>query len=266
MNATTTELVEQVTRHRLYTHPIWEHWAESPPPPDVVGALFHQIQCFCASTRPGGALPEGLRALGLGHQAELLEEIVASEAGHGPELATMAAHIINQAAGRSVFGDLYDQAVIEAGLKKASDRILGTLPAYDPITGLTVQARRAITVFERRKLTDPASVMRNLGTALALEIISNQELIPGEKLALVDSGHYRVSLDAPEMHYLKEHWGECGAEHQHEANVVTAVETALSRDNEQLIHRGVVDFLEALVRLWDVLDAALLQSGYAEAA
>ena len=165
MNATTTELVEQVTRHRLYTHPIWEHWAESPPPPDVVGALFHQIQCFCASTRPGGALPEGLRALGLGHQAELLEEIVASEAGHGPELATMAAHIINQAAGRSVFGDLYDQAVIEAGLKKASDRILGTLPAYDPITGLTVQARRAITVFERRKLTDPASVMRNLGTA-----------------------------------------------------------------------------------------------------
>ena len=48
--------------------------------------------------------------------------------------------------------------------------------------------------------------------------------------------------------------------------MVTAVETALSRDNEQLIHRGVVDFLEALVRLWDVLDAALLQSGYAEAA
>lgn len=267
MNTTeTVNLVERVRHHRLYTHPIWEHWVQAEPSPDTVGALFHQIQKFCASTRPGWVFPNGLREIGLEGQAALLEEIVSSEAGHGPQLATMAAHIINRASRTPVFGELYDQAGIEEWLKEASDRILGTLPGYDPATGLTVQARHAIAVFERRKAAAPATVLQNLGTALALEVISNQELIPGEKYALVDSALYGLSLEEPEMQYLKEHWGECGAEQQHEANVVAAIEGALNEENEDLIRRGVDDFLDSLVRLWDVLDAALLKSGCQEAA
>jgi len=271
MNTTeTVDLVERVRHHRLYTHPIWEHWVQAEPSPDVLGALFHQIQRFCASTRPGWVFPDGLRKIGLERQAELLEEIVSSEAGHGPELATMAAHIINRASirasGDRLFSELCDQSGVEGWLKGASDRVLGTLPGYDAMTGLTVQARQAIAVFERRKSAEPGTVLQNLGTALALEVISNQELIPGEKCALVDSGLYGVSLEEPEMHYLKEHWGECGAERQHEANVVRAIEGALSEENEDLIRRGVDDFLNSLARLWDVLDAALLKSGCQEAA
>lgn len=266
MVVTTAHLVGMVRSHRLYTHPIFEHWAQEAPTPDVIAAMFHQIQCFCASTRPGWAFPEGLRSLGLKRQAELMEEIVASESGHGPQLARMAGHIVNRAAGRPCFADVYDQEAVEAGLKKASDAILGALPGYDKKTGLTVQAEQAIAVFDRRKQTDPESVWRSLGTALALEIISNQELIPGEKLALVDSNHYGASLDEPEMEYLKEHWGELGAEQHHEQNVVEAVTSAVSRHNKSLIAQGMQDFLDALTHLWDVIDTSLLRSGYAVAA
>lgn len=266
MNATTKRLVEMIRQHRVYRHPIFEHWAQQAPPADVLGAMFHQIQCFCASTRPGGAFPVGLRVAGLARQAELIEEIVTSESGHGRDLAVMAGHVINRAAGTPVFADLQDQATVEAGLKAASDRVLGGLPGYDARSGLTVQARRAIAVFDRRRHTDRESVLRSLGTALALELISNRQLIPGEKLALVDSRQYDVSLDEPEMHYLAEHWGECGAEQQHEQNVLDAIESAVTAETERLIEQGVADFCDALARLYDVIDTSLLQSGYAIAA
>ncbi len=61
METTTARLVGMVKNHRLYTHPLFEHWAQEMPAPDVLGAMFHQIQCFCASTRPGWAFPDGLR-------------------------------------------------------------------------------------------------------------------------------------------------------------------------------------------------------------
>jgi hypothetical protein len=82
----------------------------------------------------------------------------------------------------------------------------------------------------------------------------------------VDSRQYRVSLEDPEMHYLAEHWGELGAEQQHEQNVIEAVTAAVTPDNERLIEQGALDFCNALARLWDVIDASLLQSGYAVAA
>jgi hypothetical protein len=126
------------------------------------------------------------------------------------------------------------------------------------------QTRRAIEVFERRKRTDRDTTIRNLGTALALEMISNGQLIPGEKHCLIDSGLYGAHMTDPEMHYLLEHYGEIGAEQQHEKNAVTAVAAVLDDETEPLIMEGVNDFLDALVSLWDLLDAALLASGYRE--
>jgi hypothetical protein len=266
MGISVDQLVHRVKSHRCYSHPVFENWARVQPAPEVVGALFHQIQKFCASTRPGWNFPEALKGIGLEAQSALMQEIVESEADHGPELATMAGHILNRAAGRKMVEDLYDQAAVEARLKEFSDQLLGTLPGYDRESGLSVQARRAIAVFERRKRTDPASAYRNLGTALALEIISNRQLIPGEKYCLVDSGIYEVSLDDPEMHYLLEHWGEVGAEQQHEKNAVEAVAPALASDCAELVVEGADEFLDSLANLWDLLDSSLLQSGYSRIA
>lgn len=264
MNVTIDDLVDKIKVHRCFSHPIFVNWARINPEPTVVGALFHQIQSFCASTRPGWNFPDALRKHGLSRQSELLQEIVESESGHGPELATMAGYIVNRAARAPIFADLYHQEQVEAKLKEFSDSLLGSLPGYDMKTGFTSQVRKAIGVFERRKLTDVESTYRNLGTTLALEMISNQQLIPGEKYCLVDSGIYRTTLDVPEMHYLLEHWGEVGAEQHHEQNARTAVELALRTEYAQFVVEGVEDFLAALTGLWDILDAGLLRSGAAE--
>jgi hypothetical protein len=255
------QLVSDIQQHRCYHHPVFERWAANRPSPEVIGALFHQIQSFCASTRPGWNLPDALRQHGLDHESDLLQEIVESEEDHGPELARMAGFIVNQAAGETVFPDVYDQQAVEAGLREYSDRFLGSLPGYDPDDGLMVQTRRAIAVFDRRKETDIDSTYRNLGTALALEMISNNHLIPGEKTCLVDTGTYGASMDQDEMHYLLEHYGETGAEQQHEKNAVAAVGAVLDDKTEPLIRQGAMEFLESLSNLWDLLDSALLQSG-----
>jgi hypothetical protein len=205
-----------------------------------------------------------LYELGSAEQAKLLQEIVESEEDHGPELAAMAGHIVNRAAGEIVFRDLGNQEKVESGLKSFSDGLLSQLPGYDQETGLTVQARKAIGVFERRKQAGRDDTLRNLGAALALEVISNRHLIPGEKHCLVDAGHYGASLDEPEMHYLLEHWGEVGAESQHERNAIDAVNQSLNDEDRPLIVEGIYEFLDSLCALWDVLDTALLQSGIAE--
>jgi hypothetical protein len=223
--------------------------------------MFHQIQRFCASTRPGLNFPDGLRALGLQHPSALMEEIVQSEFGHGTDLAVMAGHIVNRSNADTIFTDIRDCARVELGLKFYSDSIFGNFPGYDRGTGLLPQAAAAIAVFERRSRLDENATWKNLGTAFALEIISNQSLIPGEKHALVDSGHYGTTLEDPSMHYLADHWGEAGAEQSHENNVMEAVAMVLNDKNEKLILQGADDFLESLAKLWDVLDAALLQSG-----
>lgn len=256
-----TELVDEIKSHRCYSHPIFEHWAQMQPPKEVIGALFHHVRSFCDATRPGWNLPEGLREVGLSEESSLLQEIVESEEDHGPELATMAGHILNRVGGEVACADLKDQHAIESLLKRCSDQIMGALPGYDRTTGLMPQTRRARAVFDRRKLTDRASIYQNLGTTLALEIISNRHLIPGEKKCLVDAKLYGASLDEPEMHYLKEHFGESGAEALHEQNAIDAVASVLSSSNENLVRAGAREFLDSLTALWDLLDSALLGAG-----
>ncbi|MFJ1561503.1 hypothetical protein [Streptomyces mirabilis] len=255
------DLISRVRGHRCYNHPIFDHWAEVRPESVVVGALFHQIRSFCDATRPGGKFPQALAMHKFSEESALLQEIIESEENHGPELATMAGYIVNRAAGHVVFGDLYDQELVERGLKEFSDQLLKSLPGYDPRTGLLAQTRRARAVFDGRQQADRESTLRNLGTALALEMVSNRHLIPGEKTALVDAGIYDASLEDGEMHYLLEHWGEIGAEQQHEKNAIAAVGSVLNEDTEALVLEGLDGFLDALVALWDVLDSALLASG-----
>jgi hypothetical protein len=259
---TVENLVSYIKSHPCYTHPIFENWARVQPEKKVVGALFHQIRSFCDSTRPVHNLPEGLIRNGLGKESSLVMGIAESEENHGPELATMAGYIINKMSDTPDFPDLYDQSTIEASLKENSDEILGNLPGYDKKTGLLVQNKIARNVFEDRKRTDKDTVLKNLGVTLALEIISNRQLIPGEKLCLVDSKIYGVSLDDEEMHYLAEHWGEAGAEAAHEDAAKGAISAVLSPENEKLVYEGARNFLDSLLSLWDVLNSTLLGSGY----
>ena len=255
------DVVKYIREHRCYSHPVFVHWTKQDPSSDTIGALFHHIRSFCDSTRPGLNFPQGLRELGLSEGSQLLAEIVESEEDHGPQLASMAGHIINRAARMDACPDVYDQHAVEQKLKDCSDKILGSLPGYDFKTGLMPQTKSAMAVFDRRRQTDRESVYNNLGSALALEIISNRHLIPSEKRCFIDSGLYSVSLDEPEMHYLLEHFGETGAEARHEQNAIDAIAAAIDESNRAIIFGGAQAFLSKLVSLWDLLDSALLASG-----
>ena len=264
MSLTIDNLLKHIENHRCYTHPIFKHWGETNPHYEVVGALFHQIQSFCASTRPGGNYLDAMKEHGLVKENHFQQAIVESEEGHGPELATMAGYVVNKAAKNCVFSDYYDQEGIEEKLKYFSNKLLGNLPGYDAETGLTIQAQKAISVMNRREATDFESTIKNIGATVALEKISNGQLIPGEKHCLIDNQLYGISMDDPEMHYLLEHYGEIGAEQQHEKYAVEMVASVLNEKTADLVFAGVNDFLNSLANLWDVLDSALLQSGQAE--
>ncbi|OGV25295.1 MAG: hypothetical protein A3F18_06985 [Legionellales bacterium RIFCSPHIGHO2_12_FULL_37_14] len=256
------KLILFIKSHPCFNHPIFINWAEMAPDQVVVGALFHQIRSFCDSTRPAHAFSDGLVKNGLAKESCLVQQIAESEEDHGPELATMAGYILNKMSKNIIFSDLYDQNTIEAYLKSNSDSLLGHLPGYDRETGLLIQTKVARNVFEGRKKTDLHSVLKNLGAMIALEMISNGQLIPGEKHCLIDSGLYKVSLEDKEMHYLAEHWGEAGAEAMHEQTAQEAVKAVMTADNKDLVFSGAKDFLDSLLALWDTLNAALLGSGY----
>lgn len=256
------EVHTYVCNHRCFSHPIFEHWTAAGPDHETVGALFHQIQSFCASTRPGLNFTKALSKYGFEKEAVLQDEIVRSESGHGQELAKMAGHIVNRTAKQSIFSDLENVEQIENKLKEYSDKLIGNLPGYDRKTGLSLQTRRAIEVFERRAQDDYHTTLQNIGVTLALEVISNQHLIPGEKACLLDSQVYDAHIEEPEMHYLATHWGELGAEQQHEENAFQILERVWNDDTRPYIMKGVNDFLNSLASMWDFLSATLLHSGY----
>lgn len=258
------EIVHSIRSHRCYHHPMFEHWLAVKPSWEVIGTFLHHMQCTCSASRPGWAFEVGLEKLGL--QTKTLRAIVASEENHGPHLATMAAFLMNRAAGRTVCPHVHDQDAIEAVMRDCSRRFFGALPGYDMETGRLKQDRRVAMVYARRRQTDRESTLRNIGTLLATEIIAAGHVFPGELRCFFESGFYGVKRDDPEMEYLFEHAGSEGAEAWHAETAIAATGEVLDAENAALIRAGAEEILDALAQMWDILDAALLMPDVAAAA
>jgi hypothetical protein len=157
-----------------------------------------------------------------------------------------------------VFADLEDQEGIESWAKDCSQYFLGRLPGYDAQGGTTTHDRAVADVFERRKRTDRESTYKNVGTLLAIEMLANNQIIPGEYKCLIHSGAYPLDINAPELEYLREHGGDDGgAEEWHEREAIKAVSGLLNEDTEALIQDGAMECLDAINGLFDLLDRAL---------
>lgn len=252
------DLVNHIRDHRCYTHPVFHHWAAVKPDAETIGALFHHIQRLCSCTRPALNFENGLSRLKLDEESEILASIIKSEADHGPQLATMAAHIVNQRSGKAVFSSLTDQPGVEARLAEYSQRKLGAMPGYNAATSSLPEDRRVWEVFGRRTNDDADSTYLNIGALLAIELLANGHIIPGEVHCLLDAGLYGLDMEDPEMEYLKEHAGEAGAENWHERAAIRAVEGVLNPSNTKLVLQGANDCLDSIAALWDVLDKGLL--------
>jgi hypothetical protein len=259
-------LVNHIRAHRCYSHPIFKHWAEVRPKPEVIGAFFHHMEGLCTASRYSWDFEEGLAKLDMFEGKKILQDIVASEEDHGPHLATMAGFLMNRAAGRTICPDLLDQQGVENKLKECSQKFFSSLPGYDQHSGRTRQDRRISKVFERRTLTDSESTYRNIGTLLAVEMIAAGHVFPGEMHCLFETGLYGVTRANPEMQYLFEHAGSEGAENWHAQTAIQAAGAALNESTETLIREGADECLDAIADLWDLLDSTLLIPDYTSAA
>ncbi len=252
------DLVNHIRGHRCYDHPLFRDWAAVEPDAETIGALFHHIQRLCACTRPALNFENGLARLEHNEESEILASIVKSEADHGLQLAAMAAHTVNRRSGKQLFTRLSDQQAVEAQLAAYSRRKLGGLPGYNAATSSLPEDRRVSEVFGRRASVDAESTYLNIGALLAIELLANGHIIPGEVHCLLDAGLYGLDIEDPEMEYLKEHAGEAGAENWHEREAIRAVEGVLDLSNEHLVLHGANDCLDSIAALWDVLDKGLL--------
>ncbi len=258
MLLTSDKIKAYITSHRCYQHSLFFDWAKANPSYNIVAPCLHQIRCFCDSTRIDHNFSTALRHHGYTEEADLQNEIVESESTHYDELLIMAAYIVNCSAKKTIIHDINDVIQIGYILRITSNLYFCNVPNYNQETGLIKQTREAIDIFEKRKKTDLHNTWRNIGATIALETISHQQLIPGEKHAFVDSGIYGITLEDPPMHYLKKHWGEHGAEKQHETNAYTILDAILDDGNARYIMEGISGFLDSVAALWDRLDEAIL--------
>lgn len=264
MSTLIDHLVTRIRAHRCYHHPLFDHWVQSRPDWQAIGAFFHHMQCTCSASRPGWSFDEGLEQIGA--ETDTLRAIVASEENHGPHLATMTAFLMNRAARQTICPDVYDQDAVETVMRDCSVKYFGAFPGYDRATGRLKQDRRVSMIYGRRKRTDRESTYRNIGTLVATEIIASGHVFPGELRCLFESGYYGAKRDDPEMEYLFEHAGQDGAEAWHAEKAIAATAKVLDASNEPLIREGAQEILDALAEMWDLLDATLLIPDLADAA
>ncbi|MBP7057017.1 hypothetical protein KBB08_00830 [Candidatus Gracilibacteria bacterium] len=214
------------TTHPVFDHPIYETIAKTPLYRDQMLLYWQGMGSYCAPTREGHALPQVLAKAGMVDASQLVASIFASEAGHETELEITARYLAEQCRTR--------EQIVRAKIKSL---------------------RHLRAIFDERKSTNPRTISHNLGVLLGIEKLANRNIIPGEVAAFISSGHYGCHLNTPEMHYLAEHYGELGAEEDHERKIV-AVVAKLPEDREA-IEAGEATIYEATQAYYDEMQDKL---------
>ncbi len=181
---------------------------------------------YCSPTREGHALPQVLARAGMIEASRLVASIFASEAGHDTELEITARYLAERC--------------------RIRERIMST-----QIKSL----KRLRAIFDQRKSTNPSTIPHNLGILLGIEKLANRNIIPGEVAAFITSGHYNCSLETPEMRYLADHYGELGAEEDHEQKIIKVVSQL--HEESAAISAGETTIYEATQAYYDEMQDKL---------
>ena len=213
----------------VFNHEIYDYMAQHPLNSAQMQLWWDGMGNYCKPTRNAG---QWLRALPATHQEtkKALMKVFESESGHKKTLTIMARHLIERCEVR---------VDLAARISQQKRQIHPTLQAFKNLL-----AKR-----ESKKTVDTP---HNLGTMLGIERLANQNIIPGEVKAFIDSNHYGVKLSDPEMHYLEEHYGELGAESWHQATL-ERIRKRLGRNDqiliaEQAIYKTTETFYEAMLQ------------------
>lgn len=213
----------------VFNHGIYDYMAQQPLNSAQMQLWWDGMSNYCKPTRNAG---RWLRALPARHKEtkDALWKVFESESGHEKTLAIMAQYLIERCEVR---------VDLAAKISQQKRQIDPTLQAFKNLL-----AKR-----ESKKTVDTP---HNIGTMLGIERLANQNIIPGEVKAFIDSNHYGVKLSDPEMHYLVEHYGELGAEAWHQATLEKTSKILGTDDEiliaEQAIYKTTETFYEAMLQ------------------
>lgn len=218
----------------VFSHEIYDYMAARQLNDAQMKLWWYGMSSYCKPTRVAG---QWLTTIPNSHQevVEALKAVFSSESGHEMTLDTMAEYLIAKCEVRT------DLTVLLSQQKRLIAPPLKTINK----------------LLAKRNSTDPNDTADNLGTMLGIECLANQNIIPGEVKAFVDSGHYKVTLKDPEMRYLDEHYGDLGAESWHQATL-ERISQSLGREAEVLkaervIYQATAHFYESMLNSLKVL-------------
>lgn len=224
------KILSDIEAHPALRHTVFQTLAARMYPPEVLTNYLVNMATFCAASRWPGTMFQEFDAVKCRHACDAIDKILASEQGHEAQLQAMGALLIGS-------------THLEPLNRLDEDDI------YERITDGTHDAIGTLTLRETDSWDD---ALYALGGMLAVEIVANRQIIPGQVAAFIDSDFYGLTLD--DVPYLKEHAGEHGAEHDHEATMITVVGNFLP-DDQARVAEGATEMLNSLEGFYDDLEA-----------
>ena len=200
--------------------------------PSILADFMCQTGAVCEASRPGLSLGASLRQLGFVSQADQVELIFCSEAGH-----------------EYGYDDMTKSFLV------GSSEVSRSYKDFDWLRTPAVERVRA--VFARRAEVSREAVLYSLGVILVVEIFAHRRFIP----AMVAASR-QYGLVPEEIPYLAEHAGEGGAEFQHELTIIALLGSfeglpEFSEGDWQLVCNGCESILAAFADWLSELDQIL---------
>ena len=153
-------LLAVVGSHPIFwKNKVFDRLAERPLLPDRMAAYLLEMGAFCAAARSPGWVVRTLSEGGFEEQGRVVEEIFASETGHGEAFADMARMLLRGSSQADGEWSRFDESRLQEG------------------------TRRAIEVLRYRENDDLSDALYSVGGLLTLEIAANRRIIPGQVAA-----------------------------------------------------------------------------------
>jgi hypothetical protein len=219
-------LVALIEEHPVNRHLVFILLAQGRPPPEKLEAWLCHVAHFCALARNVFSMPSNLRYHELDEIALVIEKVRENERQHGALYQDMA------------------------------KRLLGKPVIFRETITPAIQQMEAI--FVNRDYEDHACVYKSLGAYLALDVMTDHHIIPGQINAFVKSKKYGVRLS--ELEYLRKHYAEYSAAAVHGLKLRSALMIVPHSDNAFThVKQGTKEFMDALQLFYDELVAIIVK-------
>lgn len=221
-------LIRAINEHRAGRHIVFAVLEKKKPPDDKLAKWFSHMAQFCVMAREIHSLPDNLRLYERPKedrrekQAKLIERVRDQEKANG---------------------ELYN---------RLASRICRRM--VEPSRELTPALRKMKFIFDQRDYDDQEALNYSLGAFLALDVMTDHHIIPGQIKCFVGSGHYGVALGDPDIEYLNKHLREYEHASRHDMKLKSAdLIVTETPSSYAYVNKGMQEFLDTLVLFYSEL-------------